>query len=131
MGGRQRKAKTYMSTTEITPRRGEVWDINLDPTRGQEIQKIRPAIVISSDAVGKLRLKLIVPVTDWKPVFVENIWHVQLRPSSANGLTKDSAADALQTRSVSHERFIRKRGRVTQVEMEEIIQALAAVVEFS
>jgi mRNA interferase MazF len=120
-----------MSTTEIIPRRGEVWEINLDPTRGQEIQKIRPAIVISSDAVGKLRLKLIVPITDWKPVFVDNIWHVQLRPSATNGLSKDSAADALQTRSVSYERFIRKRGRVTQVEIEEIIQALAAVVEFS
>ena len=131
MGGKLRKATTYMSTSDITPKRGDIWDINLDPTRGQEIQKTRPAIVISSDAVGKLRLKLIVPVTDWKVAFVDNIWHVQLRPSSTNGLTKDSAADALQTRSVSYDRFVRHRGRVTQVEMEEIIQALAAVVEFA
>jgi mRNA interferase MazF len=113
------------------PKRGDVWDIDLDPTRGQEIQKTRPAVVISSDAVGKLRVKLIVPITDWKPVFADNIWHVLLRPTPANGLAKDSAADALQTRSVSFERFARKRGRVTQVEIEEIVQALAAVIELS
>lgn len=120
-----------MTTINVNPRRGEIWDIDLDPTRGQEIQKTRPAIVISSDAVGKLRLKIIVPITDWKSAFAENIWHVPLRPSPTNGLTKDSAADALQTRSVSFERFTRKRGRVTQVEIEEVIQALAAVVELS
>jgi mRNA interferase MazF len=120
-----------MITSSIDPRRGEVWDINLDPTKGQEIQKIRPAVVISSDAVGKLRIKLIVPITDWKPAFAENIWHVHLQPSPANGLIKESAADALQTRSVAYERFCRKRGRLTQTEIEEIVQALAAVVELS
>jgi len=113
------------------PARGDVWDIDLDPTRGQEIQKTRPAVVISSDAVGRLRLKLIVPITDWKPAFADNIWHVLLRPSPSNGLTKDSAADALQTRSVSFERFTRKRGRVTQAEIEEIVQSLAAIIELS
>lgn len=120
-----------MSISSIIPKRGEIWDINLDPTRGQEIQKTRPAVVISSDALGKLRLKLIVPVTEWKVAFADNPWHVLLKPSGVNGLTKDSAADALQTRSVSFERFTVKRGRVSQLEMEEIIQALAAVVELS
>ena len=46
-----------MNTSNIMPKRGDVWDIDLDPTRGQEIQKTRPAVVISSDAVGKLRVK--------------------------------------------------------------------------
>lgn len=31
------------------PRRGEIWLVQLDPTRGQEIQKTRPAVVISSE----------------------------------------------------------------------------------
>jgi len=52
-----------MNTSNATPRRGEIWDINLDPTVGQEIQKRRPAVVISSDAIGKLRVKLVVPIT--------------------------------------------------------------------
>jgi mRNA interferase MazF len=120
-----------MNTSNGTPRRGEIWDINLDPTIGHEIQKKRPAVVISSDAVGKLRVKLVVPITGWNSSFVDNVWHVPLTPNTANGLTKESAADALQTRCIAFERFVTKRGRVAKSELEEIVQALAAVVELS
>ena len=113
------------------PRRGEIWDVNLDPTVGPEIQKKRSAVVISSDAVGKFRVKLVVPITGWNAGFVDNIWHVRLQPSPTNGLSKESAADALQTRCVSFDRFVTRRGRIAQAELEEIVQALAAVVEFS
>ncbi len=41
-------------------RRGQVWLINLDPTIGAEIQKIRPAAIVNDDAVGTLPLKVIV-----------------------------------------------------------------------
>ena len=53
------------------PQRGEVWLVNFDPTIGAEIKKTRPAIVISSDAVGRLPIKLVTPVTDWKDYFAE------------------------------------------------------------
>ena len=119
-----------MSTTS-SPKRGEIWDIDLNPTKGQEINKIRPAIVISSDGVGKLRLKIVVPITEWQAAFDGNFWHVQIQNTATNGLTKVSAADALQTRSLSIERFLKYRGRTTKQELEEIVQALAAIVEFS
>ena len=105
--------------------------MDFDPTKGAEIQKQRPALVISSDAIGKLPLKLVVPITHWSPAFGGNIWHVRLEPTHQNGLTKTSAADALQVRSVSLDRFLGCRGRISQQELEEIVQALAAVVEFS
>lgn len=119
-----------MSTSE-QPKRGEIWDIDLNPTKGQEINKTRPAVVISSDGIGKLRLKIVVPITEWQPSFDGNLWHVPLQPSAVNGLSKNSAADALQVRSLSLERFVKRRGRATKQELEEILQALAAVVEFS
>lgn len=119
-----------MSTSE-QPKRGEIWDIDLNPTKGQEINKTRPAVVISSDGIGKLRLKIIVPITEWQSSFEGNLWHVPLQPSAVNGLSKNSAADALQVRSLSLERFVKHRGRATKQELEEILQALAAVVEFS
>src|ERR1017187_5751765 len=119
-----------MSTTS-SPKRGEIWDIDLNRTKGQEINKIRPAIVISSDGVGKLRLKIVVPITEWQAAFDGNFWHVQIQNTATNGLTKVSAADALQTRSLSIERFLKYRGRTTKQELEEIVQALAAIVEFS
>ena len=76
-------------------KRGDIWLVNLDPTVGAEIQKTRPAIVISSDYIGKLPLKLVVPITDWKDSFESDLWHIRLDPSSENGLAKPSAADAL------------------------------------
>jgi mRNA interferase MazF len=32
-----------------TPKRGEIWVVNLDPTVGSEISKKRPAVIISND----------------------------------------------------------------------------------
>jgi mRNA interferase MazF len=45
----------------MLPKRGEIWLVSLDPTIGAEIRKTHPAIIISSDYIGKLPLKLVVP----------------------------------------------------------------------
>jgi mRNA interferase MazF len=97
---------------------------------GSEIKKTRPAIVISSDGVGKLPVKLVVPLTNWKPAFDGNIWHVKVIPDARNGLDQEDAADTLQTRSVSLERFVTRMGVVTPVVLQEIAAAIAAVVEY-
>ena len=112
------------------PRRGEIWLVNFDPTIGAEIKKVRPAIVISSDSVGKLPIKLIAPITDWKPYFSQNFWHVQIEPNSINGLTKMSAIDTLQLRGVDLQRFIRKLGNISGTAMLEVTVAIATVIEF-
>ena len=40
-------------TTKMnSPKRGEIWWANLEPTRGQEINKKRPVVVLSSDDLG-------------------------------------------------------------------------------
>jgi hypothetical protein len=62
------------------PKRGEIWRVNFDPTIGAEIRKTRPAIVVSSDSLGKLPLKLIAPVTSWNDAFAPNVWHFASRP---------------------------------------------------
>ncbi len=43
-------------TTNPTPVRGEVWRIRFDPAEGDEIKKVRTAVVISENAVGRLKL---------------------------------------------------------------------------
>jgi len=45
-------------------KQGEIWQIELDPTIGAEIKKVRPSLIINVDALGKLPLKIIVPITD-------------------------------------------------------------------
>jgi mRNA interferase MazF len=52
---------------------------------GAEIQKLRPAVVVSVDAVGRLPLRIVVPVTDWKPVYAAFPWFVRLPPPQLTG----------------------------------------------
>jgi len=109
-------------------RRGEVWLVSLDPVRGSEIQKTRPAVIVSDDAVGILPLKVIVPLTEWKERFAVAQWLVRVAPDARNGLEKCSAADAFQVRSVAEERFVRNLGRLAPRIMEKVTRALAAVL---
>lgn len=82
--------------------RGEIWTVNLDPTLGAEIRKTRPVVVISSDAVGALPIRLVAPLTGWQENFARNVWHVKLVPDRLNGLIKASAVDTLQLRGVDY-----------------------------
>ncbi len=108
---------------------GEIWLINLDPTVGAEIQKTRPAIIVSHDAVGILPLKVIVPITDWKPQYNQVPWMVHLAPSEGNHLRKESACDTFQVRSVSQQRFVKCLGRIDEVTMRRIKNALKRVLD--
>jgi len=109
-------------------RRGDLWLINLDPTVGAEIKKTRPAVIVSDDSIGVLPLKVIVPVTDWKDHYAVAPWLVRLEPTAENGLSKLSAADAFQVRSVAQERFVRQLGRLSDTVMQDIAEALAVVL---
>jgi len=117
-------------STSSQPARGEIWQVNFDRTIGAEIKKIRPAIVISSDAVGSLPIKLVAPVTTWDSTFTGKIWLVKISPEASNGLTHDSAVDTLQIRGVDIRRFVRKMGFVSPIVMEDIAAAVAIVVEY-
>src|SRR6185369_15516453 len=110
------------------PRRGDVCLVDLDPTRGPEMKKTR-VVVISSDAIGVLPIKLGVPITEWQPSFANHLWHVRLEPDSRNGLTKVSALDVLQMRALAVERFIKRNGPATAAVLGEVTAALAAIVE--
>jgi mRNA interferase MazF len=113
------------------PLRGEIWQVDLNPTRGSEIKKERPVIVVSSDAIGTLPIKLIAPITEWKNAFTNKIWLVPVEPTSSNGLIKKSAIDTLQLRGVDMMRFTRHLGVASHEVMEEITAAIALVIEFT
>lgn len=108
--------------------RGEVWLVNLNPTKGQEISKIRPAVIVNNDVVGILPLKVIVPITDWKKTYATRPWMIRLEPNTNNGLIKTSAVDTFQIRSLSQSRLVKQLGRLTESELEKITAALAIVL---
>ena len=110
--------------------RGEIWRVSLDPTIGAELRKTRPVVVVSSNAIDVLPIKMVAPLTEWKDYLAQNIWHVKVAPDSTNGLTKVSAVDTLQLRGVDTQRFVQKLGSVSPSVMRSIVAAIAVVIEY-
>lgn len=108
---------------------GEIWMIDLNPTRGDGIQKTRPAVIVNDDLVGTLALKIIAPITDWKDHCAKVDWMARLEPNRENGLIKTSAADTFQVRSVSQTRFVRRLGKVSKADFLAIKTAIAFVFD--
>jgi mRNA interferase MazF len=107
------------------PSRGEIWLVDFDPAVGAEIRKLRPALVVSLDAIGRLPLRMVVPITDWKPQYAAYPWFTFI---AANNLSKDSGADAFQVKSVSLGRFNRRLGSVTTAQVDAVATAVALCV---
>lgn len=90
------------------PKRGEIWLVDLNPTRGHEQSGKRPALVVSLDLFnsGPADLVIIAPITSKK----KNIpFHVQINPSESN-LPEISYVKCEDIRSISKVRLIKKTG---------------------
>ncbi len=87
--------------------RGEIRLVDLDPARGNEANKRRPAVIVSNDRANSIASRLgrgvvtVVPVTS----NVDRIFPFQtLLPAAGTGLRQDSKAQAEQVRSIAVER---------------------------
>ena len=109
-------------------KQGEIWLVSLDPTMGAEIKKTRPAIIVNDNTIGRLPLKIIVPVTDWKDRYSVAPWMVRIVPDEQNQLSKESSADCFQIRSIAEERCVKKLGQVDNSIMANIRIAIAVVL---
>jgi len=108
-------------------RRGDIVTVSLDPGRGSEASKTRPAIVVSNDAANATATRLargvitVVPITS----NVARVYPFQvLLPADQTGLRQDSKAQAEQIRSVAVERVGRQVGRLATAAMAELDEAL-------
>lgn len=110
------------------PLRSEIWLVNFDPALGAEIRKLRPALVISDVGIGRLPLRIVVPITDWNPAFRSYPWFVHIPRDSVNHLAKDSGADGFQVKSVSVSRFSRRVGVVTDNQVDAVVKAVGLCI---
>ena len=94
------------------PSRGEVWQIDLDPTRGHEQSGRRPALVVSTDRFnhGPAGVVVVVPITS---VFKGIPLHVAVEPPEG-GLSRRSWIKPEDVRSVSAERLSSRLGAVSE-----------------
>ena len=107
--------------------RGEIVLVDLEPARGSEANKRRPAVLVSNDGANAVAQRLgrgvvtVVPVTS----NVERTFPFQvLLPAQETGLRLDSKAQAEQVRSVAVERVGPAVGRVPPTLMAELDKAL-------
>ncbi len=107
---------------------GDICLIDFNPTKGDEIRKIRPAIIINGNFAVGLGLKIVAPITSWKPEFEKVWWLVKLSPSVESGLEAESAVNCYQIRCVSTERIIKRIGSETE-ELENIISTSQNCIE--
>jgi len=114
----------------INPQKGEIWQVNLDPIIGQEIKKIRPVVVISSNIYNPIALRIIIPITTWQDKFLDRPFMVKISQDKNNGLVQDSAGNVLQIRSISTQRFIKKIGFISPEIMSDILDSLMISVDY-
>jgi mRNA interferase MazF len=108
-------------------RRGEIRIVDLDPARGSEASKRRPAVIVSNDGANSTATRLgrgvitIVPVTS----NVQRVYPFQvLLRAGDTGLQQDSKAQAEQVRSVAVERVGEQIGQVPAPTMLDLDEAL-------
>jgi mRNA interferase MazF len=111
-------------------KQGEIWLIDLEPAVGTEMKKTRPAVIVNDNALGRLPLKIIVPLTDWKEHYSKASWMIPITPSAQNRLTKKSSIDCFQIRSVSETRLLRQIGHITFAEILLIQEGVAKVIGY-
>jgi mRNA interferase MazF len=102
--------------------RGQVYDVDLGQPVGHEPAFLRPAVVVSVDAVndGPGGLVAVVPISSASYGLRS---HVELEPG-LSGLDHVSYARCDQLRVISTTRFVAHRGLVASAELQEIERAL-------
>lgn len=108
-------------------RRGDVYWVDLEPARGRESSRTRPAVIVSNDAANRAAerrgdgLVTVVPVTS----NANRAFPFQVRLTAADcGLESDSKARAEQVRTVAMERLCGRIGSVPSAALRQIDDAL-------
>ena len=112
-------------------RKGDVWLVNFDPTCGKEIQKKRPAVVISRDEYNAFAWPvLVVPLTSQGLGEVTPVFEVPV-PKGEGGTEHDSKTKATHMRTVDKSRLLERLGHVGDSTMRAIEQTIRNLIDMA
>ncbi len=111
--------------------RGEIYNIDLNPTRGSEIKKARPCVIVSNDTINANSSVIVVcPITDSYGKF--STIHIRISGDDLQlaGLEKESVIHCGQIRAIDKERIGHKIGQLPDDKMDEVIRGLKYLLDF-
>ncbi len=125
-GPQQSKQKEIntLPPSPLSPRRGEIWDVNWSPGRGAEQQGTRPALIIQNDRGNASLSYPLTIVASMSRTERELPLHVRIAPSEENGLTDFTDVKCEQIMTVEKSRLIRRRGSITPEDLSRVDVAL-------
>ena len=109
-------------TQSVTVRRGEIWWIALDPTKGSEINKTQPAIVLTANALQRVRNTVVVVPLSTGPTVRPPL--VIAVPSAGPG----SVAVCDQLRAVDKSRLSSRTGQLSNLDLRAVEDGVRAVL---
>ena len=103
---------------EVVIRRFDVYLINLDPTIGSEIKKLRPCVIVSPDEMNRhIRTVIIAPMTTKGQPYPTRV------QSTFAGKHGQIALD--QLRAVDRARLVKRIGKIQSVAQQHVLATLA------
>lgn len=111
-------------------RQGEIYWVDLQPTRGREQRGRRPALVISRDSLNRLPLTVLVMIGTG----AEHLEATQRYPTdlwvtaTESGLPKDTVFLGLQLRSIDPSRFGEKAGQIARGRLSEVFEIVRYLI---
>ncbi len=111
-------------------KRGEIYLVNLNPKRGNEVGKLRPALILQTDALNEVLHPTVVILPLTTNLIDQNI--LRFRIKKRDRLEKDSDVLCDQIRAIDIERI--KSEPLTTLSDEELLQIeqrVKIVLDFS
>jgi mRNA interferase MazF len=109
-------------------KQGEIWNANLNPSKGSEQAGVRPVVILSGNLLNEyLNVVICCPLTTQIKNYKGNL---VLTPDSENKLKKKSEILTFHIRSVSKERLIKKTGKISDKEIEQIKKYLNEILTY-
>lgn len=107
----------------MTPRRGEVWWVSLDPTLGSEVRKTRPCVVMGTNVLNERRRTVVIVPLSSAPQAAPPV----LVPVMCAGRRAVAVID--QIRAATKERFTKRLGELTTEELAAVEDGIRLVLE--
>jgi mRNA interferase MazF len=109
-------------------KQGEIWNANLDPSKGSEQAGFRPVVIISGNLLNQhLPVVIVVPLTTKVKKYKGN---PVLAPGKSNGLKQESEMLIFHIRSISKDRLIAKLGSIETPELEHAVKTLNQILKY-